>query len=189
LKCGTGILVLQGGIQEMAPSSQSFEAKQFSAEVAQIIDAPLARVIPLLSPQGEYEWIPGWDYVAVHPKDKNLPMAKYGVFVEDFIPKRLYGVDVGPATWYVADVNPTARSGLLVVGTRISMKLVEAQVQALRENRTEVRYRWTVTTLNEEGNKIVGDHFDEKIETVLTALMKALKHYCEKGEKLSDWLL
>ena len=68
------------------------------------------------------------------------------------------------------------------------MKLVEAQVQALPENRTEVRYRWTVTTLNEEGNKIVGDHFDGKIETILTALMKALKHYCEKGEKLPDWL-
>ena len=46
-----------------------------------------------------------------------------------------------------------------------------------------------MTTLNEEGNKIVGDHFDEKIETILTALMKALKHYCEKGEKLSDSLL
>jgi hypothetical protein len=173
----------------MAPSSQSFEAKQFSAEVVQVIDAPIERVLPLLSPQGEYEWIPGWDYVAIYPKDKNLPMAKHGVFIEDFIPKRLYGVDVGPATWYVADVNPKARSGLLVVGTRISMKLVEAQVQALRENRTEVRYRWTVTTLNEEGNKIVGDHFDEKIETILTALMKALKHYCENGEKLSDSLL
>jgi hypothetical protein len=173
----------------MAHSSQSFQAKQFSAEVAELIDAPLERVIPLLSPQGEYEWIPGWDYVAIHPRDKNLPMAKHCVFIEDFIPKTLYGVDVGPATWYVADVNPTALSGLLVVGTRISMMLVEARLQALRENRAEVRYCWTVTTLNEEGNEIVGDHFDEKIEVILTALLRALKHYCEKGKKLSDSLL
>ena len=69
------------------------------------------------------------------------------------------------------------------------MKSVEVQVQALQENRTEVRFRWTVTTLNEEGNKIVGDHFDDRIEMILTVLGRALKHYCENGEKLSDSLL
>jgi hypothetical protein len=133
------------------------------------LDAPVARVFPLFTAQGERAWAPGWEPRTLSGADERgsafVTTAHTGAMV----------------TWIVTDYRPTeghVSYARLVQGSNIG--LVDVTCSAVASGGTDVSVRYTLTAVSEAGETFVSQflaeqHYTTMIEEWRVATSKALR--------------
>lgn len=134
---------------------------------------PIARCLPLFTPLGEMEWVPGWEPRFLWPADGRTE--KGMVF--------LTGHGAEETFWTVVDFDEAthyARYCRITPGSR--SVLVEVRCAAIGPSETEVEVRYTLTGHNDAGNQTVhafaGAAFPVMIEEWRTLILA----WIEKGK-------
>lgn len=116
-----------------------------------VVDLPPAAALPLFTPEGERDWVPGWDpsYPAGRP-DRPEPGT---VFVT--------GAPVAPTTWIVLERSEaTMRYARVAVGRTAGTVTVTCS-PAPTPGSTSVRVRYELTALGPEGRQDLAELADD----------------------------
>lgn len=122
------------------------------------LDAPLERVMPLFTAEGERSWAPGWEPVSLSG------VAERG---SAFVTRAHSGIET---TWIVADYRPAegrASYARLAHGSNIG--LVDVACTEAEGGGTVVTVRYTLTGVSEQGRAFVREflepeHYSRMIE-------------------------
>jgi len=137
------------------------------------LNAPLQRVLPLFTAQGERAWAQGWD-----PKVLSGSQERGSAFVTR-------GHNGLQTTWIVIDYRPgEGRVSYARLAQGSNIGLVDVQCTEQPGGGTEVAVRYTLTGLNEAGNAFVADfltdeHYAAMIEEWRVATTKVLEQVKE----------
>lgn len=133
------------------------------------LDAPLARVMPLFTAEGERAWAPGWEPRMLSGAEERGSA---------FITKTHDGQMV---TWIVIDYRP--REGRVSYARLVgdsNIGLVDVICAESGTGGTNVSVRYTLTAVSEAGERLVAhflaeDHYTKMIEEWRVATGKALQ--------------
>lgn len=133
------------------------------------LEAPLARVFPLFTAEGERSWAPGWEPVILSG-DADRGSA--------FVTRGHSGIET---TWIVADYRPAEGKvsyARLAQGSNIGLVDVTCKEES---GGTVVTVRYTLTGVNEQGRAFVrefleAEHYTRMIEEWRVATSAALSH-------------
>lgn len=174
-------------------NSNTFQAKRIISSYEEKIKASLAQIFPLACPIQEYKWIDGWRCEMVYSKSGLVE--NNCIFKEDLTGSFLFNSPIETMIWVVSLYDPDnfRIQFVLVSGEMIGAKL-DMEGKDLGNGISSITWTFTLTSLSEEGNKVVDATTEEKVLAMLTFLGKSLKHYCETGEmlrinRLKKWLL
>ncbi len=147
------------------------------------IHAPADKIFPLACPIEEYKWIDGWQCEMIYSEGgKNENNC---IFSEEMSAPVLFpSAGLGPTVWYTTLWDTTGYRFNALLITRLSTAKFEVELQEQGDGKTLVKWDYTVTALNEEGNRHVGDATAQGMSGMLAFLADSLKHYCETGEIL-----
>lgn len=135
------------------------------------LDAPLARVMPLFTAEGERRWAQGWEPVVLSGAEERGSA---------FVTRSHTGIET---TWIVADYRPAegrASYARLAQGSNIG--LVDVVCTPAERGGTVVSVRYTLTGVSEQGRAFVRqflepEHYARMIEEWRVATSAALaKH-------------
>jgi hypothetical protein len=134
------------------------------------LEAPLARVMPLFTAEGERSWAPGWEPVMLSGAVERGSA---------FSTRAHSGIET---TWIVVDYRPAeghASYARLAQGSNIG--LVDVICTAVAGDATEVSVRYTLTGVSEQGRAFVREflepeHYSRMIEEWRVATSAALSH-------------
>ena len=134
------------------------------------LEAPLARVFPLFTAEGERSWAPGWE-----------PLMLSGAVERGsaFSTRAHSGIET---TWIVADYRPAEGKvsyARLAQGSNIG--LVDVICTTVAGGATDVSVRYTLTGVSEQGRAFVREflepeHYSRMIEEWRVATSAALSH-------------
>jgi hypothetical protein len=144
------------------PSSPATQVRTFH------LDAPLVRVFPLFTAEGERAWAPGWE-----PRVLSGAEERGSAFVTQ-------AQDGRTVTWIVADYRP--REGRVSYARLVqdsNIGLVDVVCTESRNGGTDVAVRYTLTAVSEAGSAFVAgflaeDHYTTMIEEWRAAISRAL---------------
>jgi hypothetical protein len=133
------------------------------------LEAPLARVLPLFTAEGERSWAPGWEPVILSG-DVDRGSA--------FVTRGHSGIET---TWIVADYRPAEGKvsyARLAQGSNIGLVDVTCKEES---GGTVVTVRYTLTGVSEQGRIFVrefleAEHYTRMIEEWRVATSAALSH-------------
>ena len=133
------------------------------------LEAPLARVMPLFTAEGERSWAPGWEPVILSGAVERGSA---------FVTRAHSGIET---TWIVADYRPAEGKvsyARLAQGSNIGLVDV---VCTEAEGATVVSVRYTLTGVSEQGREFVREflepeHYSRMIEEWRVATSAALSH-------------
>ncbi len=133
------------------------------------LNAPLARVFPLFTAQGERAWAPGWE-----PRILSGSEERGSAFVTN-------AHNGGTITWIVTDYRPTdgrVSYARLVQDSNIGM--VDVTCTEPARGGTDISVRYTLTAVSEAGESFVAQfladqHYTTMIEEWRVATSKALQ--------------
>jgi hypothetical protein len=133
------------------------------------LEAPLARVLPLFTAEGERSWAPGWEPVILSG-DVDRGSA--------FVTRGHSGIET---TWIVADYRPAVGKvsyARLAQGSNIGLVDVTCKEES---GGTLVTVRYTLTGVSEQGRTFVrefleAEHYTRMIEEWRVATSAALSH-------------
>lgn len=133
------------------------------------LDAPLAKVFPLFTAQGERAWAPGWE-----PHILSGAEERGSAFTTT-------AHNGSPVTWIVIDYRPAegrASYARLVQDSNIG--IVDVVCTEVAEGGTDISVRYTLTALSEAGESFVAafladQHYTTMIEEWRVATSKALR--------------
>ena len=140
----------------------------------QLIAAP-EKVFPLLCPVREYDWIPHWKCDLVYTDS--------GFAEDNCIFNTRFPDDPADETWVVSNYQPAKIiqfirfNGLWVMRYNIFL-------EKNSDNTTTATWEQIITTLNEEGNKLLEVYTNERYKVMIRDIEKMLNHYLETGEML-----
>jgi hypothetical protein len=135
------------------------------------LDAPLARVIPLFTAEGERRWAEGWD-----------PEVLSGAGERGSVFRTSHGGRV--TTWIVTDYRPAeGRASYARLAEGSNMGLVDVICTASPKGGTDVSVRYTLTAVSAEGERFIDEflspeHYQAMIEEWHAATAAAI----QKGE-------
>jgi len=113
------------------------------------LDAPLARVFPLFTAEGERSWAEGWD-----PEILSGAEERGSVF-------RTVHADGTITTWIVTDYRPAeGRVSYARLAQGSNMGLVDVICTANPKGGTDVSVRYTLTAVGAEGKQFVAGFLD-----------------------------
>ncbi len=131
------------------------------------LEAPLARVLPLFTAQGERAWAPGWEpQVLSGAEERGSAFATIG--------------SQGPVTWIVTDYRPAeGRVSYARLVHESNIGLVDVVCTEDRHGGTDVAVRYTLTPLSDAGKAFVAEFMADEsytrmIEEWRVATSKAL---------------
>jgi hypothetical protein len=133
------------------------------------LDAPLARVFPLFTAEGERSWAEGWE-----PEILSGAEERGSVF-------RTVGDTGRVTTWIVTDYRPAeGRVSYARLAQGSNMGLVDVICTANPHGGTDVSVRYTLTAVSAEGKRFVAGFLEPKqyqamIEEWHTATATAMK--------------
>ena len=131
------------------------------------LDAPLAKVIPLFTAEGERSWAEGWD-----------PEILSGAGERGSVFRTSHGGKV--TTWIVTDYRPAeGRASYARLAEGSNMGLVDVICTSNPKGGTDVSVRYTLTAVSAEGQHFVADflerqHYQAMIQEWHTATAAAL---------------
>ena len=133
------------------------------------LDAPLAKVFPLFTAQGERAWAPGWE-----PRILSGAEERGSAFMTT-------AHNGSPVTWIVIDYRPAegrASYARLVQDSNIG--IVDIACTEGARGGTDISVRYTLTALSEAGEAFVAgfladQHYTTMIEEWRVATSKALR--------------
>jgi hypothetical protein len=115
------------------------------------LDAPLARVMPLFTAQGEREWAAGWEPLMLSGAEE-----RGSVFQTRNQEGRL-------TTWIVVDYRPSeGRASYARLAENSSIGLVDVVCSAAARGGTEVSVAYTLTPLNPGAAATVEEFLDAR---------------------------
>jgi Polyketide cyclase / dehydrase and lipid transport len=134
------------------------------------LDAPLARVFPLFTAEGERTWAPGWE-----PRVLSGSVERGSAFTTT-------GHNGGQVTWIVVDYRPDegrVSYARLVHDSNIGLVDVHC-TQPAQGGGTDVSVRYTLTPVSQAGESFVtqflsGQHYATMIDEWRIATSKALQ--------------
>jgi hypothetical protein len=132
------------------------------------LDAPLARVFPLFTAEGERHWAPGWEPVILSGAEERGSA---------FVTRGHTGVET---TWIVADYRPAeGRVSYARLAQGSNIGLVDVACTPAEGGGTVVSVRYTLTGLTEQGRAFVRqflepEHYARMIEEWRMATSAAL---------------
>lgn len=134
------------------------------------IQRPVDEVFPLMSPEGEKLWVPGWDYVSRSPGDE---------LRENFVfTTRGHDHAAAEAVWVVKRYEPAARRvAFYKVEPGEKVGLVEVVCREAAPGRTEVEVGYTYTALSESGEAFVASFDDAAYADFLAEWRDLLELY------------
>ncbi len=155
------------------------DAKRFTHCGSESVAASPDRVFPLLCPVREYEWIDGWDCRLVYSKSG---LVEEGCIFTTHFP------DDAPTLWVTMLHDPVTRRVEFVRFTpEVKVLKMQLQVDEAANGTSNLTIKYTLTTLNEEGNNLVdqlvasgGNHFEKHIHRIGTLL----NHFLTQGKML-----
>ena len=158
----------------------TFQSKRIVSHHVEKIKASPERIFALLCPIQEYKWIDGWQCEMVY--SDNGAIENNCVFKEEKTSPLLFDLSV-PTCWVVSLYNPEEYriQFVLLTGLMMVAKL-DAEVQSINGTLSTITWTFTITSLSEESNKIIGATIEQKAKLFLKILGQSLKHYCETGE-------
>lgn len=113
------------------------------------LDAPLARVFPLFTAEGERRWAPGWEPVILSGAEERGSA---------FVTRGHTGIET---TWIVADYRPTeGRVSYARLAQGSNIGLVDVVCNVAEDGGTVVSVRYTLTGLSEQGRAFVRDFLE-----------------------------
>jgi len=113
------------------------------------LEAPLARVLPLFTAEGERSWAPGWEPVIL---SGNVERGS------SFVTRGHSGIET---TWIVADYRPAeGRVSYARLAQGSNIGLVDVTCTAAEEGGTVVTVRYTLTGVSEQGRAFVREFLD-----------------------------
>jgi hypothetical protein len=132
------------------------------------LEAPLVRVFPLFTAEGERAWAPGWE-----PRILSGAAERGSAFVT-------HNHDDQVVTWIVTDYRPAegrVSYARLVQGSNIG--LVDVSCAAAAGGGTDISVRYTLTAVSEAGERTVAQfleagHYTQMIEEWRVATSRAL---------------
>src|SRR3569623_1416684 len=148
-------------------STQTMSVEPLSRIHTFHLDAPLARVLPLFTAEGERSWAEGWD-----PEVLSGGESRGSVF-------RTHNAD-RQTVWIVTDTRPEeGRVSYARLALGSNMWLVDVHCTRAVAGGTDVSVRYTLTPISEEGERFVHDflapdQYDAMIEEWRVATAKAL---------------
>ena len=113
------------------------------------LEAPLARVMPLFTAEGERSWAPGWEPVILSGEVERGSA---------FVTRGHNGIET---TWIVIDYRPVegrASYARLAQGSNIG--LVDVACTAAEDGGTVVTVRYTLTGVSEQGRAFVREFLE-----------------------------
>ena len=134
------------------------------------LEAPLARVMPLFTAEGERSWAPGWEPVMLSGAVERGSA---------FSTRAHIGIET---TWIVTDYRPAeGRVSYARLAQGSNIGLVDVTCTAVPGGATEVSVRYTLTGVSEQGRAFVREflepeHYSRMIEEWRVATSAALSH-------------
>ena len=108
------------------------------------LDAPLARVFPLFTAEGERDWAPGWEPVVLSGSEERGSA---------FVTRGHTGIET---TWIVADYRPAeGRVSYARLAQGSNIGLVDVVCTSAKGGGTVVSVRYTLTGVSEQGRAFV----------------------------------
>ena len=136
------------------------------------LDAPLARVFPLFTAEGERDWAPGWEPTVLSGAEERGSA---------FVTRGHTGI---VTTWIVTDYRPSeGRVSYARLAQDSNIGLVDVICTPAEGGGTVVSVRYTLTGVSEQGRAFVRqflepEHYSRMIEEWRVATSAALaKHY------------
>lgn len=145
-----------------------------SRRLAFPLDAPIDRVFPLLSPEGETLWVPGWRYT---PLVDAHPLAEDGVFLTE-------GHDHGAAEaiWLVKRYEPERHHVTYYkIEPEEKVGVVDVRCRALSDARTEVEVGYRYTALAPAGEVFVAEFSAEAYADFMAEWRRLMEAYFESS--------
>lgn len=113
------------------------------------LDAPLARVMPLFTAEGERSWVPGWEPVIL---SGNVERGSA------FVTRGHTGIET---TWIVTDYRPAeGRVSYARLAQGSNIGLVDVICTEAEDGGTVVSVRYTLTGVSEQGRAFVREFLE-----------------------------
>jgi hypothetical protein len=166
-----------------AQESSTFKGNRVVEAHSEIIKESPVKIFPLLCPVQEYKWIDNWDCEIIFSNSDGVE--NNCIFKEYKSGPILFTTDI-PTYWTVSYYDPTnCRIQFVLMSDHIAITKIDVEVNDLGAGRSSASWAIIITTISEQANKHINKSTQNKAKIYLTVLGKALKHYCENGEKLT----
>ena len=132
-------------------------------------------VFPLLCPERERDWLPGWDYEMVH---SNSGLIELGCIFKSFAEGKT--ID-----WICTTHNKIDHKIYFIqsFNTDILGEL-GLSLSVIDDKTTKMEIIQTRTALNEEGNKLVEEHSEKDMAEFWNKAGKMIEYYLENGKMI-----
>jgi len=158
----------------MLPAMNTFKPVRKVLVSTQHLDAPPARVFPLLCPVREYEWIETWRADMVYSAS--------GVAEEDCV-FRTALPGQGEEMWVVSRYEPSQAIQFVRFGAERVMRY-NITLQANPDGTTTAEWKQILTGCTEAGNRHVESCSEQAYRERIAALERMLNHYLSTGQML-----
>jgi len=148
-------------------------AKRIVREYVHEVSAAASEVFPLLCPVRERDWLDGWE--------SEILFSESGVAENNCI-FRSHISGRGEELWVVSRYDPENFAIEFTTFDHVGtvMKL-DIRVEDHGNRSSTVRFKHTLTGLNEKGNQFLEQYSDSKYRQMMSFLGKSLDHYCRTG--------
>lgn len=129
------------------------------------VDAPPDRAFMFFTPAGEELWVDGWQPAYVHPADGST------------VPGMVFTTGQGDerTIWTLVDFDRAARRSRYVRCTPASRTgVVEVRCTPLGDDRAEVWVSYTLTALNEAGERALDAFVDDRFAAMIDGWAQAI---------------
>jgi hypothetical protein len=165
-----------------AQGSSTFIGNRVVESHNETIKGSPGKIFPLLCPVQEYKWIDNWDCEIIFSNSEGVE--NNCIFKEYKSGPILFNSAI-PTYWTVSYYDPTnCRIQFVLMSDHIAITKIDVEVKDIGDGKSSVSWELIITAICEEANKHIDKSTQNKAKMYLTVLGKALKHYCEKGEKL-----
>jgi hypothetical protein len=157
-------------------------SKRITATLTREIKATPQTILPLLCPVEELRWIPAWDFDLIYAQSGRNETDC--VFNEALSGPHFFDRPL-TTTWVTTIHDPD--NGKILFHIFLSGKAVLRLDWQCRETARGVsRCTWQLvfTAIDAEANAMADDTIRSKLDSIMTFLAEALKHYCETGRML-----
>ena len=150
----------------------SNEMKSISHTKSFEVDAPIADLFPLFSPEGEKHWVPGWDYENV--------MGTTGLFEDYVFLTKTHDHQTTDAIWIVKQYNPkshTVQYYKIEPGDKIGV--ITVMCTELEPAKTEVQVTYKYIAISPSGQEFIYQFSENVYGEFINGWQKLLSKYFE----------
>ncbi len=152
----------------------NFTARKIKSRFVQQLQAPPAKVFPLLCPVREYEWIEPWQCEILHSDS--------GIAEKNCVFRTRFPGDSSDDIWIISHYEPNTRIEFVRVNALRTMCLSITLTDNGNDTTSVVNEQFLVG-LNEEGNQSL-DHMADGFSFEMRMGEAMLNHYLTTGKRL-----